>query len=63
MTILILSIVALGILAAIGTLIANRGKDDDTPIHVEQTCATCDGIDEVRAGVHDGGFHKTNRIL
>ena len=43
MTILILSIVALGVLAAIGTLIANRGKDDDTPIHVEQTCATCDG--------------------
>jgi len=42
-TILILSIVALGVLAAIGTLIANRGKDDDTPIHVEQTCATCDG--------------------
>ena len=31
MTILILSIVALGVLAAIGTLIANRGKDDDTP--------------------------------
>lgn len=43
MTILILSIVALGVLAAIGTIIANRGKDDDTPIHVEQTCATCDG--------------------
>ena len=43
MLILILSIVALGIFAAIYSLLSSRGKHDDEPIKVAQTCATCDG--------------------
>ncbi len=43
MLILILSIVALGVFAAIYSIVANRGKHDDEPITVAQTCATCDG--------------------
>ena len=43
MLILILSIVALGIFAALYSLLSSRGKHDDEPIKVAQTCATCDG--------------------
>lgn len=43
MLILILSIVALGIFAALYSLLSSRGKPDDEPIKVAQTCATCDG--------------------
>ncbi|WP_308276241.1 hypothetical protein [Prevotella sp.] len=43
MLILILSIVALGIFAALYSLLSSRGKYDDEPIKVVQTCATCDG--------------------
>lgn len=43
MLILILSIVALGIFAALYSLLLSRGKHDDEPIKVTQTCATCDG--------------------
>lgn len=44
MLILILSIVALGIFAALFSIISNRGKQDkEEPIKVVQTCATCDG--------------------
>ena len=43
MLILILSIVALGIFAALYSLLSSRGKHDDEPIKVVQTCATCDG--------------------
>ena len=43
MLILILSIVALGIFAALYSLLSRRGKHDDEPIKVAQTCATCDG--------------------
>lgn len=43
MLILILSIVALGIFAALNSLLSSRGKHDDEPIKVAQTCATCDG--------------------
>lgn len=43
MQILILSIVALGIFAALYSLLSSRGKHDDEPIKVVQTCATCDG--------------------
>lgn len=44
MLILILSIVVLGVLAALFTKISNHGKHaDDGPITVAQTCATCDG--------------------
>lgn len=44
MLILILSIVALGIFAALFSLLSNRGKHmEDEPIKVAQTCSTCDG--------------------
>ncbi len=44
MLILILSIVALGIFAAIYSIISNRGKHGgEEPITVAHTCATCDG--------------------
>lgn len=45
MLILILSIVVLGIFAALFTKISNRGKDNDGEEHIKtaQTCATCDG--------------------
>ena len=43
MLILILSIVALGIFAALYSLLSSRGKHDDEPIKVVKTCATCDG--------------------
>ena len=43
MLILILSIVALGIFAALYSLLSSRGNHDDEPIKVAQTCATCDG--------------------
>lgn len=43
MLILILSIVALGIFAALYSLLSSRGKHDDEPIKVAQICATCDG--------------------
>lgn len=43
MLILILSIVAFGIFAALYSLLSSRGKHDDEPIKVAQTCATCDG--------------------
>lgn len=43
MLILILSIVALGIFAALYSLLSSRGKHDNEPIKVAQTCATCDG--------------------
>lgn len=43
MLILILSIVALGIFAALYSLLSSRGKHDDEPIKVAQTCATCNG--------------------
>mgnify|MGYP004629727865 FL=1 len=43
MLILILSIVALGVFAALYSLLSSRGKHDDEPIKVAQTCATCDG--------------------
>lgn len=43
MLILILSIVALGIFAALYSLLSSRGKHDDEPIKVALTCATCDG--------------------
>ena len=43
MLILILSIVALGIFAALYSLLSSRGKHDDEPIKVAQTCDTCDG--------------------
>lgn len=43
MLILILSIVALGIFAALYSLLSSRGKHDDEPIKVAQTYATCDG--------------------
>lgn len=43
MLILILSIVALGIFAALYSLLSSRGKHDDEPIQVAQTCATCIG--------------------
>ena len=44
MLILILSIVALGIFAALYSMLSSRGKHgEDEPITVAQTCATCDG--------------------
>ena len=43
MLILILSIVALGIFAALYSLLSSRSNHDDEPIKVAQTCATCDG--------------------
>lgn len=43
MLILILSIVALGVFAALYSLLSSRGNHDDDPIKVAQTCATCDG--------------------
>ena len=43
MLILILSIVALGVFAAIYSLATSRGKHDEQPITVAQTCSTCDG--------------------
>lgn len=43
MLILILSIVALGVFAALYSLLSSRGNHDDEPIKVAQTCATCDG--------------------
>ncbi len=44
MYILILSIVALGLFAALYSVFSNRGNHgDDEPITVAQTCATCDG--------------------
>lgn len=43
MLILILSIVALGVFAAIYSLATSRGKHDEHPITVAQTCSTCDG--------------------
>ena len=43
MLILILSIVALGIFAALYSLLSSRGNHDDEPIKVAQICATCDG--------------------
>lgn len=43
MLILILSIVALGIFAALYSLLSSRGKHDDEPIKVAHVCATCDG--------------------
>lgn len=44
MLILILSIVALGIFAALFSMVSSRGRhSEDEPITVAQTCATCDG--------------------
>lgn len=44
MHILILSIVALGVIAAIFTVLSNRGKHgEEEPIKIVQTCSTCDG--------------------
>ena len=44
MLILILSIVALGILAAIFSMVSSRGRNgEDEPVKIVQTCSTCDG--------------------
>ena len=47
MLILILSILLLGVIVAIASKVASRGKNvEDAPINVEQTCATCNGTPE-----------------
>ena len=47
MLILILSILLLGVIVAIASKVASRGKNvEDAPIKVEQTCATCNGTPE-----------------
>ena len=47
MLILILSILLLGVIVAVASKVASRGKNvEDAPIKVEQTCATCNGTPE-----------------
>ena len=49
MLILILSILLLGVIVAIASKVASRGKNvEDAPIKVEQTCATCNGTPETK---------------
>lgn len=44
MLILIISIVVLGIFAALYSLLSNRGKhSEEAPIKIVPTCSTCDG--------------------
>ena len=49
MLILIVSILLLGVIVAIASKVASRGKNvEDAPIKVEQTCATCNGTPETK---------------
>ena len=49
MLILILSILLLGVIVAIAPKVASHGKNvEETPIKVEQTCATCNGTPETK---------------